>query len=196
MRSEERSGIISIALILLWGTLFTEPFRYIANNIIKLVKHCLGLISGDVNPVIVSVSCIFVLAVMGAVLLKLTQYAVADYFAPFFSCAGLCVFLLDCIDKKNVDIKMAIILILMVVIALVMLLMRKKSSVFLLWYGDLYIFSLPIMAIMSLYLKKQPYFLGGAFENLLHIPRLVWAIFLTIIIVVPTIYYTLDRRRD
>lgn len=210
MRSEERSGIIFIVLLLLWGTLISEPFRYFAtiiNDGLLFAFDKVGLASHHrIEVLLVTV----VMVGLVVLLLNISKTSASNYFGPFFSSMSLLVFLIRCLIAKSVDYKTAIILIISVV--LITIIMFIKSERIWIWIADIYIFSLPIFLlsawvftpianisdkaskIMFVALKSHMDF-ASYYKGLLTLPGIVWGVFFAIIMMLPVIYFIVGRRK-
>ena len=210
MRSEERSGIIAIVMILLWGTLVTEPFRYFATIIAEGINYVLEKIhvphAGKLEVIIASV----VIVLITLLLLFLSRGELGKYLAPIGVSCSLIVFMLRSFLKRSVDVKTAVALIAFVLIILVLYLLKIERIW--IWASDAFILSLPIFLLSSWMLvpisrissKVGKFFFltfrssedyAVAFKGLFSIPKIVWGIFFAILFILPIAYFVPERRK-
>ncbi len=210
MRSEERSGIITIVLILLWGTLATEPFRYFAGITgkgIGLVLSKAGVVSGGKICVLVT-SAVIVALTVG--LLFLSKKEFGKYIAPIAVSIDLLVFLIGCLRSGNVNIKVSVILIVSVVIVLLIYILKLETVW--IWLSDAFILSFPVFLVSSwlfvpiskISAKVGKFFFiafkstedyAAAFKGLFSIPKIIWGIFFVILLMLPVLYFIPERRK-
>lgn len=210
MRSEERSGIVFLVLLFLWGTLVTEPFRYfvtIINDWLFGLVSKTGLSEGSrIGTIIVAV----VLTLISVGLLKLSSTSASNYFAPIFSSFTLTVFLVRSMLAKDISVKLAVILIVAVVVILITMFLKIERIW--IWLSDLFIFSFPVfllnawvftpIASISEKLSKIMFVSYKSnvnyainFDGLLSLPAIVWGIFFDILMLLPVIYFVVGRRK-
>lgn len=210
MRSEERSGIIAIVLILLWGTLATEPFRYFAGITgrgIDLVLSKAGIVSGGKICVLIT-SAVIVALTVGLLLFSKKEFG--KYVAPIAVSIDLLVFLIGCLRSGSVNIKMAIVLIVSVVIILLIYIIKLETAW--VWLSDAFILSFPVFLVSSwlfvpiskISTKVGKFFFiafkstedyAAAFKGLFSIPKLIWGIFFVILLMLPVLYFIPERRK-
>ena len=210
MRSEERSGIVFLVLLFLWGTLVTEPFRYfvtIINDWLFGFTDKIGLSEHNrISTIIVAV----ILTLITVGLLKLSSTSASNYFAPVFSSFTLTVFLVRSMLAKDINVKLAVVLIIAVVVILITLFLKIERIW--IWLSDLFIFSFPVFLInawvftpissisekmskiMFVSYKSNVDF-ALSFDGLFTLPSLVWGIFFEIIMLLPVIYFVVGRRK-
>ena len=210
MRSEERSGIIAIVLILLWGTLATEPFRYFAGITGKGIGLALSkvkVVEGGKICVLVT-SAVILLLTVGLLLLSKTDFG--KYVAPIAVSIDLLVFLIGCLLNKNINVKMAIVLIVSVVIVLLIYILKLETVW--VWLSDAFILSFPVFLVSSwlfvpiakISTKVGKFFFiafkstedyAAAFKGLFSIPKIVWGIFFAVLLMLPVLYFIPERRK-
>lgn len=210
MRSEERSGIIAIVMILLWGTLATEPFRYFATIIsegICFVSEKLGVPhAGKIEVLIAS----FVIALIALLFLFLSRGEFGKYLAPIGVSTSLIVFMIRSLLKQSVDVKTAVALIVFVLAVLVLYFLKIERTW--IWISDAFIMSLPIFLLSSWLLvplsrisgKITKFFFitfrssedyAVAFKGLFSIPKIAWGIFFAVLFILPIAYFIPERRK-
>lgn len=210
MRSEERSGIIAIALLLLWGTLVTEPFRYFATIICDGVTKILSKTPVATHPRISSLIVSLVIVAITILLLKVSSTSASNYYGPVFASISLFVFLIRSLIAKSIDFKMATVLI--VSVALIVVIMLLKNERIWIWLSDIYIFSFPMFLISAwvfkpianLSAKASKYMFisfrsevdfASSFKGLLTLPGIIWGLFFTILYMLPVLYFVVGRRK-
>lgn len=203
MRSEERSGIVFILVLLLWGTPIMEPFRIFAeyiwdftgkiDNLIKINNESmLGIV---LSGIIMTVFCVLML------LLTKTNFVTA--IAPVAIQITIILFVLSIVKNSIFDVKrMSAYLVLLAVISLIFALKRRTI---LIWLSDFYVFSLPVFLISGFFLKnfkamrfitgKQTENLISLFDGKFGISGILWGLFITILILLPIIYNIPGRQK-
>ncbi len=210
MRSEERSGIIAIALILLWGTLITEPFRYFAeiiSNGIDKVSDAAGIMhGGKIESIVISVA----IGIIAIILLKLSSLKAGHVIGPFMSCIALAVFLINCLRYDDINKGKFAALVIAVVLIFVLAIIRAEKI--LIWITDAFILALPVYLLVSwvfvpislisdkvhkyMFICRRSFTnLANAFADFLTVPAIVWGIFFFILTALPVIYFIPGRRK-
>lgn len=210
MRSEERSGIIGIVLLLLWGTPISEPFRYFASLIYDLFAFLLSQFKVNPEGKLGTIVIVIVMMAVAIALLLLTRMDIGRYIACVGACICLLVFAGRCLIAGSNSIVNAIILIAIVAIMAVLIVFKKEQP--LQWLSDVYIFSIPMFVIVGLVFTPL-YSLGGAwkvlaytgrngsrnlalcFDKFLTMPALVWGIFFAVLLTIPIVYYSFSRKK-
>ncbi|MBO7450845.1 MAG: hypothetical protein J6U54_10805 [Clostridiales bacterium] len=210
MRSEERSGIIAVVLILLWGTLATEPFRYFAGIVSDGIMYLLSKVSvksgGKISVLVVSIVLVF----LSVALLKLSSGEIGKYIAPIGGSLALLVFLIRCLITRTVDVKVTVALMASVVIFLILLLLKTERI--LVWLSDAFILSMGAYLVSSwlfvpiskISAKTGKFFFpafrstadfAAPFKGIISVPKIIWGIFFTILFMLPIIYFVPGRRK-
>ena len=210
MRSEERSGIIAIALILLWGTLITEPFRYFTELIFggadKLLLKTGITECGKIEGIIMSVF----FGVNAIILIKLSSLKRGIFIGVFLFCLAFTAFLTTCLVEGRIRTG-ALIVFCVFSIAFILASIFKIESFFI-WITDAFLLSFPVFLLFSWILdhiaqmseraskilfvcRKSTTDLALPFKGFLTAPALVWGVFIFILSVLPVIYFIPGRRK-
>ena len=210
MRSEERSGIIAIALILLWGTLITEPFRYFAEflsgSLFKAFAKAGSVFEGKLGYLLVSLA----VTLICCSLLKLSSFKAGHFIGCGLFAVSMAVFLIRGLKAGEMN-KATFITMLIFCLALLFTGIFKQERI-LIWFSDAFIFALP-MSLLSAWVLRPIASLSGkvgkylfvvrkshenfasAFRGFLTVPALVWGIFFCILSLLPVIYLAAGRRK-
>ena len=210
MRSEERSGIIAIVMILLWGTLATEPFRYFAEITAGGISFSLSAIGlkagGKISVLVISV----LLVILTLALLILSKKELGKYVPPVAVTLSLLVFLIRCLITGSIETKSAAYLIVSVVLVLLIYLLKLETVW--IWLSDAFILAFPVFLLSSwvfvpvskISAKASRYFFislksttdyAEAFKGLFSIPKIIWGIFFAVLFMLPVLYFIPERRK-
>lgn len=210
MRSEERSGIIALTILLLWGTLLTEPLRFFTQILSGGVLKVLGSIGIATDGKLAAVIVGLVMTVICVLLLLLSKTKASDYYACIISGLMVIYFGVDSIIKCEINVKTLLTVGIALVISFIMLIFPKES--FTLWTGDFFAFTLGVIVLVS-YILMPLYSIGPnfkkvlfvcsekyynpmtAFEGFLTLPAWCWGIFLGILFCLPVNYFAFGRRK-
>ena len=204
MRSEERAGIVFLIMLLLWGTLVTEPFHILTRYLYKLmivIQQSLKL-PEIVVPVIIFI--LFTLGFIGLKMLSGTEFVI--YIPLAFALFSVAVYIQRCLSKTQIYSVDAIALTVTVVLLLAFYILKLRKA--LVWCADFYIYSFPVSVICAalfvpianfgevirkiLYITRHNEIdFTGSFDGLFGIPALVWGIFMFILVMLPVVYYFL-----
>lgn len=209
MRSEERSGIVFIIMLLLWGTLAAEPFHILAGYFYKgLLTVGGGLKLPDIA---VSLIVVFVFTVCTVLLQRIAKSEAAPFIPGIIAVTTLVGFIARTAYHLQVDVGRAAALIIPVVILAVLYLFRLKTV--LIWIAEVYIFSLPI-ALVTATLFEPIARLGDTvrkilyitrynemdvvtpFDGLAGIPGIAWGVFFTVLAVLPVIFFATQKKKE
>lgn len=210
MRSEERAGLIAAILLFTWGTLVTEPLHIFTNLVFALIEKGeakLSLASDGKVGVLVT---IVVASVLSLVLMLLTRTRLVTYMPCAFVIITTIGYVTKCIIGKHYVLSSTIAISLALAAIGIVYILRLERVV--LWIADIYIISIgmhiltgaffiPLKGIAS-FLDKILYVtlrqhgnLMKPFAGFLHIPAPVWGIFFTILLLLPTVYYSFSRKK-
>ena len=210
MRSEERAGLIAAILLFTWGTLVTEPLHIFTNLVFALIEKGttkLALSSDTKAGVLVT---IVAAAVLSLVLMLLTRTKAVSYMPCAFVIITTVGYVTKCILSKRYVLSSTIAISLALAAIGIVYILRLKRVV--LWIADVYILSIgmhiltgaffiPLKGIGSVLDKilyvtlRQHGNLMKPFAGFLHIPAAVWGIFFTILLLLPTAYYSFSRKK-
>ena len=209
MKSGTRGLIVSIALFLLWGTIFTGPFRYFAFAFRDLyiwfseLVHMPTVISGFVITLLLIITIV--------VLLILSARKFAPYMAGVCALLSMCYYLLTCIKSGSFDFVSFTVTFGLALALLFLIFQASKAS---LWLADAYIFSIPVLLFFELVmtpvylaLKASPDAVSSLFivpaeslatriGNLFQVPLLIWSVFLFALMLLPVLYLSRSRKKS
>ena len=210
MRSEERFGIIYAALLLLWGTLITEPLRIYTDYFHEFLSEgfeAAGLApEGKAGTLAAAVG----MTVIAIILMIPSRTQVYRFVPVTLMTVTLAVFLIRCLGDKHVDKRSAAAL--MIAEILIGLMHLLKSETVLLWASDTCIYSLSIYVTCGLMIKPLsglggvadkilyaaryvPSDLAAPFDDVLSMPGYVWGIFIGVLLLIPQIYCVFMGRK-
>lgn len=209
MRSEERSGVIFIVMLFIWGTLITEPFHIFVRYITKTTDLIFGKMGTGIHTGLGNIFLLAFLLILTIVLLKISSTVFAIYIPGLMSVLTLTGFLIRSVSKHMVKVGDAVALLTIIVIVCFLYFMRMDNI--LLWIGDLFIFSIPMYVITGLifiplakmgsvidtilYITNfQEHDLTRFYDGVIKIPGIVWGIFIAILWVLPVIYFSFGRK--
>ena len=210
MRSEERAGIVAVILLFLWGTLITEPLRLILDIFCEMLTGTLVRIGLPSDGLANNVVVILVFAVVGLGLTILSKTELSDYIPLVLTCGGMGVFLVRTLITGRMETgKLVAFSVVLIILAALYFLSLKTP---LLWITDLFVFSPAVFLVAGLILRPlwkisditsvlfysgrlQSVDLAERFDSLLKLPGLVWGIFICVILLLPTVYYSAGRKK-
>lgn len=209
MRPEERSGIVFIAMVFLWGTLAAEPFHIFAGYFYKGIYTAGNLIK--IPPVVISLVVVILFTVCTVILQKLSKTDAVPFIPGAIAVLTLIVFIQRTADKLQVDVGRAAALIIPVVILAVLYVFRLRFI--LTWIAEAYIFSLPV-ALLTAALFEPIARLGETvrkilyitrynemdvitpFDGLAGIPSIAWGIVFSVLAVLPVLYFATQKKKE
>ena len=209
MRSEERSGIVFIAMIFLWGTLAAEPFHILTGYFYKGIFTAGTLIK--LPPVVISLAVVLLFTVCTVILQKLAKTDAVPFIPGALAVLTLIVFIQRTADKLQVDVGRAAALIIPVVILAVLYVFRLRFI--LNWIAEVYIFSLPVALITAtlfepiarlgetvrkiLYITRYDEMdVITPFDGLAGIPGIAWGIVFSVLAILPVLYFATQKKKE
>lgn len=209
MRSEERSGIVFAIMLILWGTLLTEPLRIFADYSVHVFNKVLSLIGIGTDNVVNSVVVIVLMTALAVALLLLSSTAAVRYIPIGITALTVVAFLRDCLKDNSVDSKRAAAILIMCFLIGVMHLLKSDTA--LIWTADFYIASIPTYLLVSLVIvpivqnggliSKILYIsryakgnLSLPFSGIFTLPAIVWGIFFYILSFIFILYFSFSRK--
>lgn len=210
MRSEERAGLVTAILLVLWGTLLTEPFHVFTDYLYSVLSHLqtsMGITTGSVLSGLLTA---VILAAICIVLLLLTKTRAAEYIPCGAFCFTGIVLFIRTIMSRTFFVKEAVIVcISLVAIAILHAATLRKA---LLWVSDFTVLSIPVFLLVALVTKplgalgktigkilyinsRQGGELAHNFAGLFGLPALLWGAFIFILLALPIIYNCISKRR-
>ncbi len=203
MRSEERSGIVFLFVLFLWGTPVTEPFRVFAEYLSEFLFYCCGKVKLAEDGIPANILNFVFLCIIGVLLLVLSKTRFVTAIPLISLQLTIIVMIADILRDYIFDVKkMAIYLVLLLAVSLIFVLRKEK---FLIWTADLYIFSIPVFLLCGLLLKnfkalnfiagKQTVSYADRFDGIFGINGILWGIFWLILVFLPLIYNIPGRRK-
>lgn len=208
MNSGSRGLIISILLFVLWGTVITGPFRYLAYAFRSL---SLMLCNVAHIPTIVSAFLVaFALACVTVVFLLLSAKKSAEYMAGVGAILSVLYYLYTCIVSNSFD-ALSFPVALGLAAALLFMMLRAEGAS--LWLGDAYFYSIPVLLFYELVMTPlfsaakisgkllSPFItvsdtgLSTQIGDLAGLPMLVWGIFLFTLTLLPIIFFSKGRAK-
>ena len=209
MRSEERSGIVFIIMLLLWGTLVTEPFHILAGYFYKGILTAGGALKFP--EVVTSLLVVFIFTVCTVLLQRIAKSEAAPFIPGILAVLTLVGFIARTAYHLQVDVGKAAALIIPVVILMVLYIFRLKKV--LIWIAEAYIFSLPIALITAtlfepvarlgetvrkiLYITRYNEMdVVTPFDGLAGIPGIAWGVFFTVLAALPVIFFATQKKRE
>jgi len=210
LRSEERSGVIAIILLFLWGLPLSLPFRYYAQILYDSFAHIFEKIYIEPHRSVGTTLILLSLTAITIVLLLITKTEAGKYIGAICACVSLLVFVFSCLNSGTVDIVMATVLI-SIVLAMILLILFKMNKI-LIWISDVFVYSIPISLIAGLVFRPLfelgkawkyiayagrycPVNIAYAYNKLMSLPALVWGLFFAILLTFPVIYYSFSRKK-
>lgn len=211
MNSSERYGIIAIAMLLLWGTSVTEPFRYFAEKCCRVISICETSIGLEPEGKIGVIASAFI--IVGITLLMMFIRAVvpeSDYSSALLAALVAAAILVGSFKYMEVDFSLAIpVMIWIFIIAVCSIL---KQTRVLMWITDCFVMALPVFLVNSFIFTpvrsagwkiskfmfsaaKAKADFGTCFSGFLSVPFIVWGIFFAIMFSLPVVYFSFRGRK-
>jgi len=209
LKSGTRALTVSIVLLLLWGNILTGPFRYFAYAFRDLFiwiadsLHTPAAASGFIIAV--------VLILCAVVLLVLSSKKFARYMAGICALLSMLNYLLGCIRTKSFDTVSFTVTFGLALALFFLIIQADKAG---LWLADAYIFSIPVLLFFELVLTPlfvtvhaSPNLLAALFTvpetsiatrigNLFSVPMLIWSLFLFVLMTIPVVYLSRNRKKS
>jgi len=210
LRSEERFGIIYVLLLLLWGTLITEPLRVFTEYFYDTCVNFEKVVSIAPTERLGNTIIIVFMAIAAVVIIMLSKTNLYKFIPCACFSVSLVVFLIRSLADKAVDSKVATALIIMV--AAIGICHLFKLEQILLWLCDICAYSLSVFITVGLIFKPlaaindtcakvfyctrfMDYNLADCYQGFITAPALVWGIFLGILLILPQVYLVFLGRR-
>lgn len=211
MRSEERFGIIYAALLLLWGTLITEPLRIYTGYFHDAIADVTDAAGMDPAGKIGTAIAVAGMTVMVMLLMIPARTAWYRFLPVILMTLTLAIFLIRCLGDKKVDKRSAAALLTAEIIIGCLHLLKAERA--LLWACDTCICSLSVYVTCGLIIKplsdlgnvadKILYAAGyvdqdmsSAYDDMLSLPGYVWGIFIGILLLIPQVYCSFNGRKE
>ncbi|MBR6880912.1 MAG: hypothetical protein IKN14_07525 [Clostridiales bacterium] len=210
MRSEERAGIVFIALLVLWGTLVTEPFRIFADLLYEGACGLVKVTGLSAEGMIGNTLVIILLAAVTVLLMLFSRGRSVIYLPCLITAVCLIIEIVRvAISHKTAD---SVTVSLTVFAALIFIMHLFRAETVLTWAADIYIISLPVLLFTGLVImplaskggaikkilyasRYQSCDLASVYNDLLALPAIVWGIAAFILAGLPVVYYSFYRRK-
>lgn len=207
MKSGLRGLIVSILLFVLWGTVIAGPFRYLAyafKNMLGVAFASVG-IKGTVVGFLMPIFLVLILIIY----LLISARKPAEYMAGLGAVISILYYLFICFNNRSFD-GLAFPVALGLAVALIFILMHFEKGN--LWLGDAYFYAIPVLlfyelVMLPLYeilkIKGNPLSpfiqvptngIISDLGNLLGIPMIVWGLFIFILVLLPILYFSKERK--
>lgn len=203
MRSEERYGIIYAVLLLLWGTLFTEPLHIFTGYFYDALLSFEAVAGISASGILGSLIIVVILLFVTLLLLNTAKSELYKFLPCILMGATTLILLVRTIESGKVNAGNVIGMIVM--LAIIGLAHLIKNETVLLWLCDICAASMSVFLTVSLILeplaainstmskilfatKGMSVNLAVAFDGLFTLPAAVWGVFFGIIILLPQIY--------
>lgn len=211
MRSEERSGIVFIILLFVWGTPLSSPIRIVTGLFSEAVTKIINGIGLSMDVKLGSILYVLLFLGITILFLLLSRTIITRYLPIFLTIIPLIYYLVGFIKQRSFDFKIILpLLIALSLLGIIYLLPFKTIGLFI---EDIYILSFPCVILVEslmlplsslnstidkiLYIDRyQIYNLTIPFGKFLYLPGIVWGLFIMIIFSLPTIYYSYGRRKE
>lgn len=199
---------MSILLFVLWGTVITGPFRYLAYAFrsvilaICVAAHIPTVVSGFI--VTLALACVVV------AFLLLSSRKSAEYMAGIGAILSVLYYFYTCIISRSFN-SLSFPIALGLAAALLFMMLRAESAS--LWLGDAYFYSIPVLLFYELVLTPlfgmakisdkllSPFItvphsgLSTRIGDLAGLPALVWGVFLFTVTLLPIIFFSKGRAK-
>ena len=209
MRSEERSGVVFLIMLFIWGTLPAEPLHIFVSYIKELVLFILAKFSVAGDTGIADTVLIIVLELITVLLMKISGTFLWKFIPLAVTVAALGVFLVRAATDNVYDLRSGIALCSLAFVTGIIYLTRRKSIN--LWYSDLFVFMLPVYLLTGLVFESLASINGvtskifyiashhdgslvSHYDKTLGIPGIVWGVFIAVLCALPVIYYSFGRK--
>lgn len=208
MNSGSRGLIVSILLFVLWGTLVTGPFRYLAyafRSVFLMLCRFAHL------PQVLSAFLVtLALAIVAVIFLLLSSKKSAEYMAGIGAILSVLYYLYTCIISRSFN-SLSFPVALGLAAALLFMMIRSEGGS--LWLGDAYFYSIPVLLFYELVLTPlfsalkisgtllSPFItvsgtgLSTRIGNLAGVPVLIWGVFLFTLTLLPVIFFSKGRAK-
>ena len=207
MKSGLRGLLVALLLFFLWGTEISGPFRYFSyalENSFLWIFNAMGIypvFQGFIVPVLMVAILIL--------LLRLCTKKFASYTAGVCALLSLVYYLITYWQTKIFD-TVSFAVVIGLALALLFLLLKTERPG--LWLCDAYLFAIPVLLFYDLLfiplVRKFPAVfqwaekvlaisnaaLSSKIPDILGLPSLVWSAFLFIVIAIPVVFYSKDRK--
>jgi len=208
LNSGSRGLIVSILLFVLWGTVITGPFRYLAYAFRSVFLMLCSL--AHIPQVFSAFLVTLALALVAVIFLLLSSKKSAEYMAGIGAILSVLYYLYTCIVSRSFD-SLSFPVALGLAAALLFMMLRAESAS--LWLGDAYFYSIPVLLFYELVLTPlfsalkisgtllSPFItvpdagLSTRIGNLAGLPVLVWGVFLFTITLLPVIFFSKGRAK-
>ena len=211
MRSEERSGIIVVILLLLWGTFVTKPLHLFTDSLYRVTGGAISALGLDEGGIAFSCIIAVLFAFVSVALLLISKTKVGIYIPCLAFSLASAVFIHDLVKNKQFVASHAIVL--AVVLSAMAFIYIVSADRVMVWVSDFCILSIDVFLITGLLCKPlgalsdvtskilyinngQDVNLTRAFDGALGIPNIVWGLFILVLVILPNIYFCFSRRVD
>ena len=201
---------MAVILLFLWGTLITEPLRVILDIFCELLTGSLSRIGIAADGYVGNSLIILVFALLSLGMTVISKTAVSDYIPCIMGCFTLGIYLIRALVNGSLEYPKVISLVILLIILAVLYFLSLSKP--LLWVTDLFVYSPAMFLVAGLILKPlwkmsgimSVLFYSGRFQSvdlaerysaLLKLPGIVWGIFFSIILLLPTAYYSAGRKK-
>ena len=210
MRSEERAGLIAAILLFTWGTLVTEPLHIFTNLIFTLIETGTTKLSLSSDTKAGILVIVVIAAALSLVLMLLSRTKIVVYMPCAFVIMTTIGYVTKCILNKRTAVSSAVAISLTLAAIGIVYILRLEKVV--LWIADIYILSIgmhiltgaffiplkglnPVLDKILYVTLRQHGNLMKPFAGFIHIPAAIWGIFFTILLLLPTVYYSFSRKK-
>lgn len=209
MTSGVRALIVSIALLLLWGTVLTAPFRTFAHAAMNFYAGVFR--NSHMPPVLLGFVLALLLTATVAAMLIIGATDFSRYMAGICASLTMLYYLYTCIRDTYFDFSSFAIA---AGLALALLFLIFQADRVGMWLADAYIYSIPIWLFVELiltpiliankatgnafasYFAVQKESLATKIGDFLQIPMLVWSCFLFALMMVPLVFFSRGRKTE
>lgn len=209
MRSEERSGVVFLIMLFIWGTLPAEPLHIFVSYINEFVYFILSKFNIAADTGAADTVIIIVLELITVLLMKISGTVLWKFIPLAVNVISLGVFLVRAALDNVYDLKSGIALCSLAFVTGIIYLTRRKSIN--LWYSDLFLFMLPVYLLTGLVFESLASINGvtskifyiashhdgslvSHYDKTLGIPGIVWGVFIAVLCALPVIYYSFGRK--
>lgn len=211
MRSDERSGAVFAALLLLWGTLLAEPLHIYTHYIRKVTEYTAVTFNMPTDTILMKIIIFIVFTATGCFLFKLSDSS----FGPFLGTTVILFTFAGYVANSFVDndISLATVFVFASTLLILAILHLLRNDQILKWAGDFVIASHAVYLLtnfMFVPLSKLGETIGKIlyitnyadtdlsypFDGLIRIPAAVWGSFIALISLLPMVYLAMTRRKS
>ena len=207
MKSGLRGLLVALLLFFLWGTEITGPFRFFAyalENTFLWVFKAMGI-----YPVFQGFIVPLLMVTVLVLLLRLCTKKYASYTAGICALLSLVYYLITYWQTKEFN-TVSFAVVIGLALALLFLLFQTERPG--LWLCDAYLYAIPVLLFFDLlffplvrnfpaaFQWSQRVFsianveLSSKIHDILGLPSLLWSAFLFIVITIPVVFYSKDRK--